>query len=83
MELDIRDELSEKHGGPLGDMLQIPLSKGDPSRIVQISLDLDKVKKERLTAFLQENADVFTWFAADMLEMDSNVNINLTYCSMK
>lgn len=29
--LDMQDELAKEHGEPLGDLLEIPLSKEDPS----------------------------------------------------
>lgn len=54
MGLDTRDELSEKHGESLGDLLKISLAKGDPSQMVRIISDLDKVTKERLIAFFTE-----------------------------
>lgn len=52
MGLDMRDELFEEHGKLLDDLLKIPLSKGDPSRMIRIGSDLDKETKEWLTAFL-------------------------------
>lgn len=44
MGLDTRDELIDEHGDLQGDFLEIPLSK-DPSQMVQIGSELDKVIK--------------------------------------
>lgn len=51
MGLDTKDELSKKNGEPLDDLLEIPLSRENPSWMAQINSDLDKVTKERLTTF--------------------------------
>lgn len=84
----MRDELTKKHGKPLGNLLEVPLSKGDPNWAVQIGSDLERITKEWLTIILQENIDVFAWSTADKPGIDLDVmihklNINLTYCSVK
>lgn len=50
--LDTMDDLIEEHGKSLGELLEIPLLRGDLSWIVWIDSDLDKIMKERLTIFL-------------------------------
>lgn len=51
---DTQDKLTKKHDEPLGDLLEIPLSRKDPSWIVRIGSDLDQVTKKWLTTFLRK-----------------------------
>lgn len=86
--LDIRDKLIEEHSKPLGDPLKIPLMKGDPNWTVRIGSDLDQVTKERLATLLDENANIFAWFVANMPGTDLDVmvhkmNIDPTYRLVK
>lgn len=57
MGLDTWDELAEEYSEPLGDLLEIPLTK-DRYSMGWIGSNLDKVTKKLLTTFLQENANV-------------------------
>lgn len=75
MGLYMRDELIEDHGKPLDNLLDVTLLKGDPSRMVQVGYDLDKVTKEWLTNFLKKNDDVFAWFAVDMPGIDLDIMV--------
>lgn len=55
----MQDKIIEEYDEPLGDLLEIPLTKGDPSLIVWIGSNIGKVINEWLTNLLQENSDVF------------------------
>lgn len=76
MRLDTRDELTEEHDEPLGDLLKVPLSREDPNWTVRMGSDLDQVTKKQLATFLQENVDVFAWSAANMPRIDLEVMVH-------
>ena len=55
------------------DLLDVPLRKDDLNQMVKIGSYLDEVTKSQLIFFLQENANLFVWSAADMLAIDPTV----------
>ena len=71
--LDACDDLIEGCLQSIEDLLNVPLEKENPGRMVKISSCLDRVTKSRLIALLQENVDLFAWLAADMSGINSEV----------
>ena len=47
--------------------------EGESPTTVKIDLHLDEIMKDRLTALLQKNIDLFAWSIADMLGIDPEV----------
>ena len=61
---------------------EVEVIPGDPSKVLKIGLALLAVEKTKITTFLRENQDVFTWKHEDILEIDREViqhrlNVNL------
>ncbi|XP_074342477.1 uncharacterized protein LOC141680046 [Apium graveolens] len=71
-DMDIREN-DELRGKPAEDLVPIPLDPLDPEKVTYIGASLDKPLKGRITTFLQENNDVFSWTAADMPGIDPNL----------
>ena len=64
--LDARDDLTEERGGPIEDLVPIPLNDGNAEHVAMIGSNLGEEVRMRLIDFLRKNADVFAWVLADM-----------------
>jgi len=64
-QLDPKD-LTIDFGEPMERTISVPLTKEDPTKIVQIGSMLDEKTITELICFLRDNADVFAWSASDM-----------------
>ena len=71
--LDARDDLTEERGGPIEDLVSIPLNDGNKEHVVKIGSNLGEEVRAQLIDFLQKNADVFVWVLADMPGIDAEV----------
>ena len=71
--LDVRDDLAEERGGPIGDLVSIPLNDGNTEHVVKIDSNLGEEVRTQLINFLQKNADVFAWVPADVPGIDAEV----------
>ena len=63
---------------------KVEIVPGDPSKVLKIGSALSASEKMKLTTFLRENQDVFTWKHEDMLRIDREViqhrlNVNPEY----
>ena len=63
---------------------KVEIVPGDPSKVLKIGSALSTSEKTKLTTFLRENQDVFTWKHEDMLRIDREViqhrlNVNPEY----
>ena len=56
--LDQRD--SEERGKPAEQLVSIPLKEDDPTKTIQIRLQLSNPKRKQLIDLLRANANVFT-----------------------
>lgn len=68
--LDAWDDLTEWQGEPVEDLIPLSLTNRNPEYMVRIGSNMDQVIQDRLTLFLQENANIFVWALADMLGID-------------
>ena len=80
--------MSEEHAQPSEDLLEVSLRRENPNQTVKIGSHLNKVTKAQLTAFLQENTDLFVWSATDMPGigpemMSHHLKVDPTCCSIK
>ena len=71
--LDAHDDLIEERGGPIEDLVSIPLNDGNAEHVVKIGSNLGKEVRTQLINFLQKNTDVFTWAPTDMPGIDAEV----------
>ncbi|XP_074344711.1 uncharacterized protein LOC141683811 [Apium graveolens] len=87
MVLSIEDmnvrENEELWGKPSEGLIPIPLDPLDLDKVTYAGASLEKPLKGRLTTFLQENNDIFSWIAADMPRIDPDLtthklNVNPT-----
>ena len=72
-ELDVRDDLIEKRGEPIDNLILVSLNDWNENHRVQICSNLKKEVKGQLVTFLQRNVDVFAWIPADMPWIDAEV----------
>ena len=71
--LDARDDLTEERGGPIEDLIPIPLNDGSAEHVVLIGSNLEEEVRTHLVDFLRRNADVFAWVPADMPGIETEV----------
>ncbi|XP_042511717.1 uncharacterized protein LOC122086839 [Macadamia integrifolia] len=63
---DCRDESLLARAEPVEELLTIPISEAEPTRIVQLGALLSSQRHEEILNFLGENSDIFAWKASDM-----------------
>ena len=71
--LDTHDDLTEERGGPIEDLVSIPLNDGNKEHVVKIGSNLGEEVRAQLIDFLQKNVDVFAWVLTDMPGIDAEV----------
>ena len=71
--LDTHDDLTEEWGGPIEDLISIPLNDENEEYVVKIGSNLGKEVRTQLINFLQKNVDVFAWAPTDMPGINAEV----------
>ncbi|XP_073106888.1 uncharacterized protein [Elaeis guineensis] len=71
--LDAHDDLAEERGGPIEDLVSIPLNDGNAEHVVKIGSNLGEEVQTHLVDFVLKNADIFAWVPADMPGIDMEV----------
>ena len=60
-DLDPRQLKDELKTGPVEGLVEVAISKQEPTRVLKLGESLSHELKEELTYFLKANLDVFVW----------------------
>ena len=71
----IDPRLPEEEGttGPIEDLVDLPVSDKEPSKVMKIGKNQHDGIREAISEFLRQNLDVFAWAHSDMEGIDPSI----------
>ena len=71
--IDLRSPNKEGATGPIEDLVDLPVSDKEPSKVLKIGKNLLDGIREAISEFLIQNLDVFAWAHSNMEGIDPSV----------
>jgi len=72
----IQDERVLKQAEAVGDLIEIHIEEGCPTKIVRVGVLLIDEIRGQLQDFLKQNRDVFAWTYEDILGIDLEIMVH-------